>query len=168
MQDLASIGVKIRREVKVIQYPFTDYFEGFEKVAAIRSLFGEKTDEVLRKQKVEFYSSRFGYMGVSEDDGHILISAYHLKNSDPVILYLDVFHELHHVKQYMDGKKLFLDDFEYVDSPIEIEAYLATVREAKRIGMTDKEIIDYLRIEWITEEQLQRLIGRMGLVRPKD
>jgi len=160
--------VQINREVKVNLYPFTEYFEGFEKVPIIQRLFGEKTEQVLRKLKVEFYSAKFGYMAVSDEDGHLLISAYHLRTADPAIIYLDVVHELHHVKQFMDGKDLFLTDFEYVDSPIEIEAYQGTVDEARRIGFSDDQIIEYLKIEWITDEQMQRLVERMRLRRSGD
>ncbi len=155
--------VQITREAKVTLYRFTDYFTGFEKVPAIRELFGEKTDEILKNLKVEFYSAKFGYMSVSDEDGHLIISAHHLRTSDEAVIYLDVVHELHHVKQFMDGKQIFLLEFEYVDSPIEIEAYIPTVKEAKRIGMTDDEIRDYLKIEWITDEQFSRLLERLGL-----
>ena len=155
--------VKINREAKVTLYKFTDFFGGFEKVPAVRALFGDKTEDILRNLKIEFYSAKFGYMSVSDEDGHLIISAYHLRTADEAVVYLDVVHELHHVKQFMDGKQLFLTEFEYVDSPIEIEAYIPTVAEARRIGMTDDEIREYLKIEWITEEQFSRLVGRLGL-----
>src|SRR5580700_5439703 len=143
--------VKITREAKVTLYKFTDFFSGFENVQVIRQLFGEKTEEILRNLKIEFYSAKFGYMSVSDEDGHLIVSAYHLRTADEAVVYLDVVHELHHVKQFMDGKQLFLVEFEYVDSPIEIEAYIPTVEEARRIGMTDDEIREYLKIEWISE-----------------
>ena len=84
--------------------PFTKFFQGFEKVKAVRKVFGEKTDAVLRRQKVEFVSSKFAYMGVNNDDGHILVGTYHLRNSQFKILYLDVVHELYHIGQYLEGK----------------------------------------------------------------
>jgi hypothetical protein len=102
-------------------------------------------------------------MGVSDEDGHIMVSSYHLKTSDFAILYLDVFHELHHVKQFIDGKKIYLLEFEYVDSPVEIEAYLPTVDEARRIGFTDDQIREYLKVEWISDEQYERLLTHVGL-----
>lgn len=162
-----KLGVEIERGARPTLYPFVDYFKGFEKVPALREVFGPDLTKVLRNLKVEFYSSRFGYMGVNDEDGHILISISHLKNSDFKTLYLDVVHELFHIKQHMDGKELFLEDFEYVDSPIEIEAYKFTVKEAKRIGMTDPEIIEYLKVEWNTEEQQARLVKAVGLQPPK-
>ena len=32
---------------------FTDYFKNFEKVEAVRGIFGERTEEVLRNLKVD-------------------------------------------------------------------------------------------------------------------
>ena len=155
--------VTIVRDVPTKLFRFTDYFKGFEKVPAVRSLFGDKTEEILSNLKVEFFSSRFGYMGVSDVDGHLLVSTYHLKHSELKTLYLDIIHELYHLKQFLEGKQLFNDALPYVDNPIEIEAYRFTVEEAKRIGLTKEEIIDYLKVEWIDEEEHKRLIKKLGL-----
>jgi hypothetical protein len=158
-----KLGVSIRRDAEVILHPFTEFFKGFEKVEAVRATFGQKTEVVLANLKVEFFSFRFGYMGVSDVDGHILISTHHLKNSEFRVLYLDVVHELVHVKQFMEGKQLFNSEFEYVDSPVELEAYKHCVNEAKRIGMRDEEIIDYLKVEWVDLESHRRLVEAVGL-----
>jgi len=157
-----QLNVKVIREAKVTMHSFMDYFKGFEKVAAVRQIFGEKTDEVLRNLKVEFFGRR-GYMGVSDDDGHLLISAYYLNNGDLVDIYLDVIHELVHVKQFMDGKALFDDNFDYVDRPTEIEAYRIAVEEAKRLGLSDKRILQYLKTEWMNEEELKRLAKTLNV-----
>jgi hypothetical protein len=50
-----EFGVDINRGAEVILYPFMDYFKGFENVGAVRSTFGEKTEEVLKNLKVEFF-----------------------------------------------------------------------------------------------------------------
>ena len=158
-----GLNVEIRRGAAITLFPFTDYFRGFDRVGAVRRIFGRNTAAVLRNLKVEFFSSRFGYMGVSDEDGHLLVSTHHLRNADEKVLYLDIVHELFHVKQFIDGRKLFLDEFEYVDSPIEIEAYRVTVKEAKRIGMSTQEIIEYLKVEWVEEEAHKRLVKTLGL-----
>jgi hypothetical protein len=158
-----GLDVEIRRDAEVKLFPFTDYFIGFEKVAAVKSLFGPKTAQVLKDLKVEFFSLRFGYMSVSDEDGHILISTHHLKNAEMKVVYLDVVHELFHVKQFMEGKNLFQNEFEYVDSPIEVPAYKFTIEEAKRIGMKTEDIIEYLKVEWVTEEQHARLVKTLDL-----
>lgn len=158
-----QLNVEIERDVNVRLLPFTEYFKGFDQVAAVKRIFGKNTSVVLKNLKVEFFSSKFGYMGVSDEDGHLMVSTYHLKNSDFKVLYLDIIHELFHVKQFMDGRKLFLDEYEYVDSPIEIEAYRFTVEEAKRIGMPIPEIVEYLKVEWVDEEAHSRLIKALSL-----
>jgi len=156
-------GVEINRDVKITLHRFTDHFKGFEKVEAVREIFADKTEKVLNNLNVEFYSSRRGYMGVSDQDGHILISAHYLKNGNERDLYLDIIHELVHVKQFLEGKELFENRWEYVDRPTEIEAYRHAVNEARRLGMTDKEIYQYLKTEWMSEDDLKRLADAVGV-----
>ena len=134
---------------------FMDYFKDYEKVSAVRGIFGEKTDDVLRNLKVEFIG--FGYMGVDNTDGHLLVNARYLKNGDKTDIYLDVVHELCHVKQFMEGKELFDERYDYVDRPTEVEAYRYTVQEARRLGLSDQRILDYLKTEWMNPEDLKKL-----------
>jgi hypothetical protein len=137
-------------------YSFTDCFKGFEKVKAVRQLFGEKTEEVLQDLKVEF-TFIGGYMGVSDRDGHLIVNPRYLNNGDRIDIYLDVIHELVHVKQFMEGKKLFDTQYGYTERPTEIEAYHHAVEEAKRIGLSDERICKYLRTEWMNDNDLKRL-----------
>jgi hypothetical protein len=150
------LKVGIIRNVPVTTHPFTDYFKGFEKVEAVRKIFGEKTEEVLRNLNVEF-GGRWGYMGVSDVDGHIMISARYIKEGDIIDIYLDIIHELVHVRQFMEGKKLFDDNFSYVRRPTEVEAYRLAVEEAKRLGLSDERICEYLKTEWMSNRDLERL-----------
>jgi len=158
-----KLNVEIVRDTPVKLYPLMTFFKGLENVEALRTLFGDRTEKVLKGMKVEFYSSRWGYMGVNDKDGHILISSHHMEHSPLRTLYLDIIHELYHIKQHMEGKKLFLDGFDYFDSPIEIDAYRFTVKEARRIGMTDKEIVDYLEVPWADRNQLMKFVKKLGL-----
>jgi hypothetical protein len=77
-----QLKVKILRNPKIQTHPFTNYFQGFEKVEAVRQIFGNKTDEVLRSLRVEFASSRRAYMGVNDSDGHLIVGAHYLKKGD--------------------------------------------------------------------------------------
>lgn len=162
----SRLKVKILRNAKVSTYPFTDYFKGFEKVEAVRRIFGEKTDEVLRSLEVEF-SGRKGYMGISDVDGHIIVSAHYLKNGDVLDIYLDIIHELTHVRQFMEGKELFDRNYSYVDRPTEVEAYRRTVEEARNLGLTDKRIYEYLETEWMSDDDLKRLARALDVKREK-
>jgi hypothetical protein len=156
-----QLKVKILRNVQVQTYPFTDYFKGFEKVEAVKCIFGEKTEDVLRNLRVEFVGSRWAYMGVSDVDGHLIVGAHYLKNGNIVDIYLDVVHELVHLRQFMDGRELFESRFNYVERPTEIEAYRHAVEEARRLGLNDKRICQYLRTEWMTDEDLKRLANAL-------
>jgi hypothetical protein len=143
-------------------YPFKDYFKGFEKIKIIRKVFGKKTNEVLHDLKVEFIGWG-GYMLVSDIDGHIIISADYLKKGNIIDIYLDVIHELVHVKQFMKGKKLFDERFNYTERPTEIEAYRYAVDEARRLGLDDKRICEYLKTEWMSMKDFKRLAKALNV-----
>jgi len=148
--------VEILRAAKVTTYPFMSYFKGFETIEAVKSIFGEDAKEVLSNLRIEFIGRR-GYMGVSGNDGHLIISANYLNNGDFVDIYLDIIHELVHVKQFMEGKTLFDRNFRYVERPTEIEAYLHAVKEARKLGMDERQILEYLKTEFMSDEDLIRL-----------
>jgi hypothetical protein len=141
---------------------FAHYFKDFGKLPAVRAIFGEKTDEVLEHLQVEL-SWVGGYMYVDGSDGHLVISKSYLSNGDKTDIYLDLIHELCHVKQFMEGRELFDPRYDYVDRPTEIEAYRYTVKEARRIGLSEERICLYLRTEWMTEHDLKKLVKSVGL-----
>lgn len=141
---------------------FNDYFKGFDKNEAVRGIFGEQTEEVLRNLKVEFMGL-FGYMGVDNNDGHLLVNARYLENGDKTDIYLDVIHELCHVKQYMEGKELFDPEYDYVDRPTEIKAYGVAVKEARRLGISDERICQYLKTEWMSDDDFKKLARNVGV-----
>jgi hypothetical protein len=157
-----ELKVRINRDVEVLAYDFHSVFQGFEKVDAVRKIFGDKTEEVLARTKVVLFP-RKGYLAVDDETGYILVSRPYLKSADEKYIYLDVIHELVHVKQFLDGKNLFDERYSYVDRPTEIEAYKHTVEEARRIGFNDKQIADYLYVEWITQEEYRRLLRTLGV-----
>jgi hypothetical protein len=159
----SKLGVRIERNAPTKLYPFTRFFRGFESLAPIQGLFGSRTRRVLASLGVEFFSARFGYMGTSDIDGHLLISSRHLRDSPFRTVYLDLVHELCHVKQFRDGRPLFYPKLSYVDAPSEIEAYRFTVDEGRRIGMTARQLLDYLKVEWITPAEHRRLARRCGV-----
>jgi hypothetical protein len=160
----SRLRVRIERKAPTKLYPFERFFRGFRQIPAIRELFGKDTDRVLRSLKVEFFSAKFGYMGTSDIDGHLLISTHHLEHGGLRTVYLDLVHELCHVNQFRHKKPLFYPRLSYVDAPSEIEAYAFTVKEGRRIGMTDAQLADYLKVEWITKQEHLRLARRMGVI----
>ncbi len=159
--------VVIPSEVPITIQPFMDFFKGFENLPAVREIFGPETEKVLSELRVEFFSSKFGYMGVSDEDGHLIVSAYYLRNGDPTSKYLDVVHELVHVRQYREGKELFDETYEYHDRPTELEAYKHAMKEARRLGMSDLEIFEYLKVDWMSDEEVRKLARNLGVTPPR-
>ena len=136
--------------------PFTDYFKGFEKVGAVKEIFGKRTESVLQNLRVEL-TPLGGYMRVSDDDGHLIVSSRYLNKGDKIDIYLDVIHELVHVSQFMEGKQLFDVHYGYTERPTEIEAYRHAVEEARRLGLSDQRICQYLKTEWMSVYDLKKL-----------
>ncbi len=135
---------------------FATYFKDFDRIEAVRGIFGEKTDEVLQNLMVEL-SWFGGYMFVDSSTGHLVVSARYLHSGDKLDIYLDLIHELCHVRQLLEGKELFDPQYSYVERPTEIEAYIYTVQEARRLGLSDERICEYLKTEWMSGEDLKFL-----------
>ena len=148
--------------VRESTHQFSDYFKGLEKVEAVREIFGERTEEVLHNLKVDF-TWFGGYMWVNGADGHIMISSRYLNNGDKVDIYLDLIHELVHVKQFMEGKQLFDIHYSYTERPTEVEAYRHAVEEARNIGLDDERICLYLKTEWMSDQDLKRLAKTLNV-----
>ena len=137
-------------------YVFTECFKDFDKVDAVRGIFGEKTTEVLSNLKVDF-TLFSGYMYVDSSNGHLVVSSRYLKTGNKLDIYLDLIHELCHVKQLMEGRELFDPNYSYVERPTEIEAYRYTVQEARRLGLSDERICEYLKTEWMSDRDFKFL-----------
>jgi hypothetical protein len=148
--------------LSVQTHRFTDYFKGMEKVQAVREIFGGGTDEVLRNLKIDL-TWIGGYMWVNSADGRLMISYRYLNHGDKVDIYLDLIHELVHVKQLMEGKELFDFHYSYTARPTEVEAYRLAVREARRLGLSDERICNYLKTEWMSDADLKRLARTLGV-----
>ena len=156
--------IKINREITPGTYTLNDIFDGLKQATILTDVFKKKKelDDVFSKINV-YVEKNDHYMFVKNDDASIVIGLEHLQKSDSKILYLDIVHELVHVKQQRCGLDLYDKSYSYVDRPTEIEAYEVAVSEAKRLGMNNKEILDYLHVEWITPEEHKRLASRMGV-----
>lgn len=157
-------GFEVNRSVTSGEFPFSQIFGGLENSQAVQSLFGgkEKAAEVLQNARVRLHDSA-EYMYVDDADGTIVVSGKYLQSASGNLLYLDIVHELVHVRQYNEGRDLFDSKFSYVDRPTELEAYKITLDEARRIGLTEEEIEDYLYVEWISKKEHKKLAKILGV-----
>jgi hypothetical protein len=157
-----KLDVQIQRTAGLGPVPFTEVFKGFERVSVVRAIFGDQTGEVLGELTVEVIESR-GYMRINDEKGSIVVNSKYLREGHDRHLYLDVIHELVHIRQHREGKELWDERYSYVDRPTEIEAYKFAVDEARRIGLTEDELMEYLKVEWVSEADFQRFLVTLGV-----
>jgi ribosomal protein S18 acetylase RimI-like enzyme len=158
-----AFGVRMNRDADAgTTRPFAEVFSGFERVESVKRLFGLDIDEVVSSLKISLDSPR-GYLRVDGETGNIIINPEYLRTGHERHLYLDVIHELAHVKQFREGKELYDRRYAYFERPTEIEAYKVAVEEARRIGMDNEEIVEYLRVEWVTEVEFERFVSMMRI-----
>ncbi len=148
------MNVEIIRKTKKPICRFPEHFRNFEKVKAIQKIFGDTAPEALANLEIEFTNSTI-YMRV-DYDGRLLINPKYFERGDFTDLYLDVIHELVHVKQVLNGKNCN-HAVPYVQSPLEIEAYKTAVDEARALGLDECQIVEYLDSDLINAEELQQL-----------
>jgi len=148
------LEVEIKRKVTTRVSRFADHFRNFENVEVIQQIFGNRTQDVLANLQIEFSDTTL-YMEV-DYDGHLLINPNYLKTGDFVDLYLDVIHELVHVKQILNGKNCN-QQLKYVERPLEIQAYRTAIQEAKALGLDDNRILNYLDSDLVNQDELKRL-----------
>jgi hypothetical protein len=159
-----ELGVSIERSAGPGSLPFTNVFKGFERVEAVRAIFGGRTLEVLTGLVVDIMETR-GYLRIDAEKGSVIVNSRYLREGHELSLYLDVIHELVHIRQHMEGKELWDQRYKYVDRPTEIEAYKVTVAEARRVGLSDPELVDYLKVEWVPDEDFARFLAVLGVQR---
>ena len=154
--------VVINRDAGPGTVSFIEVFKGFEKVGAVKEIFGRRTRRVLEGLSVELAEGR-GYMRINDEKGSIVVNTKYLKEGNELHIYLDVVHELVHIRQHMEGKELWDKKYAYVDRPTEVEAYLAAVKEGRRLGVEEDELVEYLKVEWVTKEEFSRMLRTLGV-----
>jgi hypothetical protein len=155
---------RIHRRLEPGQYRLTEVFADIRTYAILLAIFAdaEEIDQVIANTLV-FVVDQPYEMFVNNDDASITIGLTHLRQASDEFLYLDIIHELCHVKQHLQGRNLYDRSSAYVDRETEIEAYRVTVQEARRIGLNDDAIANYLRVSWITPEEHKRLSRKLDV-----
>jgi hypothetical protein len=155
---------RINRRLGPGQYGLTDVFADIRSCNVLSAIFAdaEEIERVIAGTRVLVVDTPYEIF-VDNGNGSITIGLNHLRSSSDEFLYLDIIHELCHVKQHLQGRNLYDRSKSYVDRETEIEAYEVTVREARRIGLNDAMISNYLSVYWITPEEHKRLNERLNV-----
>ena len=86
----------------------------------------------------------------------VLIEDYYIRGN-ALDLYLDLAHELTHLRQLTEGRNIWDHSLHYVDRPTEIEGYAVAVEEGIRLGMTEEQVIQHLSNPWLSDDEVDRL-----------
>jgi hypothetical protein len=124
-----------------------------ERIGSCSMPFGR----LLETARVRIERSK-GYVWVDIDAHAIILVDRYYRRGDPLDLYLDLLHELTHLRQLAEGHDLWDERYRYVDRPTEIEGYAVAVEEGRRLGMSEAEIIKHLSNPWMSHEDLRALI----------
>ncbi len=173
---------RVERQLKPGRYRLLEVFPGLGRTPAFRHYPGppsvrhklaRRTDVVIARQRGEWMYVAPHEIPPDADarwkpfvtpDDVVVTSGEHLRKSPALVLYLDIIHELLHIVQRWDGRPLWDEAFSYVDRPTELEAYRFGIREARRLGVGDEFLDDYLRVLWVTAKDHRRLLRNLGVV----
>jgi len=165
-EDLTIRSFKISRNLPLGTYKFRDVFSGYEVSPTMQELF-MNPPSIFELQNLDVeVTADAKYMRVSDVDGRLLISPNYLRRGRKEFLYLDLIHELTHVRQFHQGHNIYDPKFRYIDRPTEIEAFTNAVAEARRIKLSNLEIYEYIRVDWISDSELEELAERLGVPSP--
>ncbi len=111
---------------------------------------------LLEKARVRIEPSD-GYVWVDDEAPAIVLAERYYRRGSPRDLYLDLLHELTHLRQLAEGQRLWDETFHYVDRPTEIEGYAVAIEEGRRLGMTEAALARHLSNPWMTAADVARL-----------
>jgi len=156
-------------------FPGLDRVPPFAKYPAPRSerqkvargtsiaLVGGPTWMYVAPHEVPPFAKAVGWKPVMSATDCIVVGRRHLTRSPAITVYLDILHELFHVFQRRSGRELWDVSKGYADSPTELEAYAFAVREARRLGASNRYLRGYLEVDWIDRKEHARLVKNLGI-----
>ncbi len=174
-------GFRVDRALALGRHPLLAAFPGLEQLPAAKRLVRTRAgrEQLFASTLVELVDEDLWmYIAprempttfrrrwkpvVSPEADCVVIGEKHLRESSALMLFLDIFHELCHVLQRQGGAELWPPGVSYVERWTEVEAYRFVVDEARKFGVADAFLRDYLRVEWISEAEHRTLLGALGV-----
>ena len=175
-QTPAPKGFRVARDLPTGRHPLLAAFPGLDQLEAAErlqpdgvaraKLFDETCVQIV-DQDLWMYvapwdmppgSRRQWNPVLSPGSDCVVIGKSHLVESPPLMLFMDIFHELCHVIQRRGGANLWAPGVSYVKRWTEVEAYRFVIAEARRLGVADDFLREYLRVEWISEDEHRELL----------
>ena len=157
-------GLRLDRTLAPGRYALVDAVQGLDTSPPLARLYGgvDKLREELPSVQL-LIADVWGYMWVDDESGTLCAAGPYWKKGEELHLYLDLVHELVHVKQFREGQDLFDHRYKYVARPTEVEAYTVAVQEGRRLGMSEDDLVDFLYVEWVNHEDHRELCEALGV-----
>jgi hypothetical protein len=148
--------------------PFAEYpASARERRAVVKDTIVEivrgPTWMYVAPHEVPPFAKAVGWKPVTSASDCIVVGRRHATRSPAITVYLDILHELFHVFQRRTGRDLWNISNGYAGSPTELEAYAFAIKEARRLGASDRYLRDYLRVDWIDRREYRRLVSNLGI-----
>jgi hypothetical protein len=172
---------RVGRDLPPGNYPLLTAFPGFTEVPPFKDypVAARRRNSVAKRTTVQVvaerawmyvaphevppWATKYGWNPFSTATDCIVVGWNHLSRSPSITLYLDILHEFFHILQRDTGRELWDITKGYVDSPTELEAYRFSVVEARRLGVSDPFLRNYLKVEWVNAKDHRKLLSNLGV-----
>jgi hypothetical protein len=184
-KEIRPAGFQVWRDAPVGRHPLMTVFPGIDKLPIAKrqeptakgraELYGKTSVEIVDADmwmyiapwKIPAFARTRGWDPVvTPNVDCIVIGQGHLKESPELTVFMDIYHEICHLQQRHRGMELFASGESYVKRVTELEAYRFVVDEARRLGVEDEFLRDYLRVEWISDTEFLELLAAMDVPPP--
>jgi len=161
------MGIELPEYAQVVRglpcgdYPYRTLLPRIEespvrlRIETSNTHFGPLVDGAI----VRIKNKKRGYCYVDVNVPAVTVNEYYYLNGNDLDLYLDLAHELTHLRQHLEGENIWEHSIDYVDRPTEIEGYAVAVEEGRRLGMAEEDILKHLSNPWMSEEEVARLLN---------
>lgn len=153
---------RVRRDLGPGPHRFLDLLPQAARSPGLRRVAPDPAvrAELLRSAAVQICGPK-GFAFVDVEAPAIVLSESYYADGGDADLYLDLLHELTHLRQLGQGFDLWDDRFSYVDRPTEVEAYSVAIEEGRRLGMTERGVLAHLSNPWMSKAEVRRLLGHV-------
>ena len=147
------------RGLKPGNHPFLTILPGALKSPAITLIGTDRfPGPAVMQGAMVCLTPQEGFCWVDETVPCVVLSMDHYQTGSDLDLYLDLLHEVTHIRQILEGRDVWDEAFPYHRRPTEIEGFAVAVAECRRLGLNEKEIREHLTNPWMTESEVKELL----------
>jgi hypothetical protein len=158
LPDFAAVRRDLPRGVR----PYLEVLPGAWRSPALALIEPDSQQRraLVERARVNVAAVR-GYAWIDVELPAIVLSEQYLRHGRALDLYLDLLHELTHLRQLAEGAELWDERFAYPDRPTEIEAYAVAVSEGRRLGMSEAQLFAHMSNPWMNGDEVRRLFANV-------